>query len=54
MLAQERDVITVHALVELGRLDEARRRAGELRRRYPDSAHRKRVERLVERYAEPR
>ena len=48
MLAQEREVIAIEALVRLGRRDEARRRADSFHRAYPGSSHVDRVERLVE------
>lgn len=47
-LAQERDVITIEALVRLGRKDEARRKARAFHAAYPGSSHGERIDRLVE------
>jgi hypothetical protein len=47
VLAQEREVIVVSALVALGRRDEARSRARRFAETYPRSAHRAGVEALV-------
>ena len=46
-LAQEREVVAIDALVRLGRRDEARARAAALHRRWPRSAHGRRVDVLV-------
>lgn len=46
-LAQEREVVAIDALVRLGRRVEARARAAELHRRWPRSAHGRRVDVLV-------
>jgi hypothetical protein len=46
-LAQEREVVAIDALVRLGRRAEARARAAELHRRWPRSAHGRRVDVLV-------
>ena len=46
-LGQEREVIAIGALLSLGRKAEARARAAAFVRRFPDSAHRRRVEVLV-------
>jgi hypothetical protein len=42
-LAQEREVIAVDALSRLGDGEQAKKRADEFDRRYPDSAHRRKV-----------
>jgi len=47
-LDQEREMIAIHALMRLGRLDEARRRGQAFRARYPRSAHLHRLEGLLE------
>ncbi len=47
VLAQEREVIAIDALVRIGRRDEARARASAFRVRYPSSAHASRVDALV-------
>jgi hypothetical protein len=47
-LAQEREVIAIEALVRLGRVDEARRRAKAFHAAYPGSSHAARIDRLVE------
>lgn len=47
-LAEERDRLSVDALVQLGRTDQARRRAQLFEARYPSSAHLQRVRSLVE------
>ncbi len=46
-LSQEREVITISALVALGRRDEAQRRATRFGESYPRSAHRAGIEELV-------
>lgn len=46
-LAQEREVVAIDALVRLGRRAEAGARAAELHRRWPRSAHGRRVDVLV-------
>lgn len=43
-LAQEREVVAIEALTALGRLDEARTRTEAFLARWPDSAHRRRLE----------
>lgn len=48
-LAQERELVAIEALVSLGRADEARRRALAFHRRWPSSAHRRRIDVLVPR-----
>jgi hypothetical protein len=50
MLSQEREVIAVHALLELGRIERARARARRLTQRHPSSPHVARVERLLRRH----
>lgn len=47
-LSEERDRLSVEALVQLGRGDQARRRAQLFETRYPSSAHLQRVRSLVE------
>lgn len=47
MLAQEREVIAVEALVKTGRVDEARARAAKFKARWPGSSHARRIETLV-------
>ena len=47
VLAQERDVIAIEALVRLGRRDEARARAMSFRALYPSSAHASRIAAIV-------
>jgi hypothetical protein len=47
MLAQEREVIAIDALVRLARSDEARARADAFRHRWPSSAHARRIDVLV-------
>lgn len=49
VLAQEREVVAIEALVQLGRADEARTRAASFIQAYPGSAHRRRIEALVAR-----
>jgi hypothetical protein len=46
-LSQEREVIAIEALVNLGRMDEARARAARLFRSAPGTAYRPRVETLL-------
>jgi hypothetical protein len=46
-LAQEREVIAIDALMRLGRGDEARYRAQNFYREFPSSAHRQRIEALL-------
>jgi hypothetical protein len=48
-LVQEREVIAVDALGRLGDREQAKKRADEFDRRYPDSAHRRKVEAAAER-----
>lgn len=47
LLAQEREVIAIDALVRLGRFGEARARADLFQSRYPGSAHARRLEQLL-------
>ncbi len=47
-LAQEREVIAVEALVNLGRKEEARLRVARFEKSYPGSTHARRLEALVE------
>ena len=47
VLAQEREVVAIDALVRLDRRAEARRRADRFATRYPTSAHRRRIEVIV-------
>ena len=47
-LAQEREVIAIDALMRLGRGDDAKTRAGRFHAAWPDSAHGRRVDALVE------
>jgi hypothetical protein len=49
-LAQEREVLVVDALLSLGRLAEARVRADALQLAFPETPHRRRVQRLFERH----
>jgi outer membrane protein assembly factor BamD (BamD/ComL family) len=46
-LAQEREVIAIEALLRLGRGDAARVRADRFYRAFPRSAHRARIENLL-------
>ena len=46
-LSQEREVISIDALVRLGRTDEARARADAFRRRHPTSGHNRRLDVLL-------
>ncbi|MFT3927925.1 MAG: hypothetical protein QM778_35685 [Myxococcales bacterium] len=48
MLAQEREVLAVEALVSAGQLKEAKRRAGRLEAEYPNSAHLPRIRALLD------
>jgi hypothetical protein len=43
VLVQEREVLAIEALSRLKREDEAKRRAGDFKESYPDSAHREKV-----------
>ena len=47
-LAEERDRLSVEALVQLGRRAQAERRAALFMQRYPNSPHRQRVQAMVE------
>jgi hypothetical protein len=47
LLAQEREVIAVDALMRLGRTDEATARAVRFEGAYPSSTHLRRIEALV-------
>ena len=47
VLVEEREAIAVEALVDLGRVDEARRRADRLLARHPRSAYRTRLEAVL-------
>jgi hypothetical protein len=47
LLAQEREVIAVDALVRLGRLEDAQQRAARFAAAYPSSTHLRRIEALV-------
>jgi hypothetical protein len=47
MLAQEREVIAIEALLASGQPDRARARAAAFRTAYPSSSHRARIDRLV-------
>ncbi len=49
MLAQEREVVAIDALVRLGRLDTARARAARFHQRWPRSAHGRRVDVMLAR-----
>jgi hypothetical protein len=46
LLAQEREVIAIEALMRLGRVPEANQRTRDFSRRYPGSAHQRRIDRL--------
>lgn len=48
VLAQEREVIAIEALKRLGRVGDARRRAEQFDRAYPGSAHKRKVDGIVE------
>lgn len=48
VLTQEREVIAIQALVRLGRMEEARRRAQAFELRFPGSAHQQKVQALVQ------
>lgn len=45
--APEREMIAIEALLQLDRAADARRRAGEFRRRYPGSSHLPRLDRML-------
>lgn len=47
MLAQEREVIAIEALVKTGRTSEAKARAARFKARFPGSSHTRRIETLV-------
>ena len=47
MLAQEREVIAIEALMKTGREQEARARAARFASRYPGSSHARRVDTLL-------
>lgn len=47
LLAQEREVLAIDALVRLGRRGEATRRAETFSRAYPSSSHRRRIDALL-------
>lgn len=49
MLAQEREVIAVEALVKTGRTAEAKARAEKFKARFPGSSHTRRIDTLLER-----
>lgn len=53
-LSQEREVIAIEALERLGRTADARARAERFLKAYPESAHRSKIESLVERKTAPR
>ena len=53
VLSQEREVIAIEALVRLGRMAEARDRAEAFARRFPRSAHVRRLATLVPGFALP-
>jgi len=46
-LVQEREVVAIEALVQLGRHDDARARAGHFLRRFPGSVHQRHIETLL-------
>ena len=48
MLAQERAVIAVEALVKTGRTAEAKMRAEKFKARFPGSSHARRIDALLE------
>jgi hypothetical protein len=48
MLAEEREVLAIEALMKLGRSDEANARASRFRATYPSSTHLPRIESVVE------
>jgi hypothetical protein len=48
-LGQEREVVAIQALVRLGRLEEARARGARFAAAFPGSAHRRRIDALLER-----
>ncbi|MBX3225215.1 MAG: hypothetical protein KF795_32160, partial [Labilithrix sp.] len=47
MLAQEREVIAIEALVKTGRTSDARARAARFKARFPGSSHTRRIDALV-------
>ena len=47
MLAQEREVIVIDALVRMGKRSEAQSRANRFRVAYPGSGHARRVETIL-------
>jgi outer membrane protein assembly factor BamD (BamD/ComL family) len=47
MLAQEREVIAIEALVKMGRTAEAKSRADRFRARFPGSSHMRRIDTIV-------
>jgi hypothetical protein len=47
MLAQKREVLGIDGLVGLGRLGDAKARAGRFRARFPDSTHNRRIDEIV-------
>jgi hypothetical protein len=47
-LTQEREVIAIQALSQLGRGDDAKRRAAQFVQRYPNSPHKHKIESLLE------
>jgi hypothetical protein len=49
MLAQEREVIAIEALVKLGRMDDARARADRFAAAHPSSSHQRRIDALLAR-----
>jgi hypothetical protein len=46
-LGQEREVIAIEALSRMGQTTEAQRRGSDFERRYPDSAHRQKVDQAI-------
>jgi hypothetical protein len=48
VLAQERDVLAIQALIALGRTDEARARRERFLAAYPGSAHKRRLDALFD------
>jgi outer membrane protein assembly factor BamD (BamD/ComL family) len=46
-LVQEREVVAIEALVQLGRQDDARERAGRFLRRFPASVYQRHLEALL-------
>ena len=47
VFVQERELLIIEALINLGKLSEAKQRAADFVQRFPDSAHRARIERLL-------